>query len=145
MCPENLSLLWKGCLLLPFFSVQRWDKAKTDYGQKVNYMFSLQDSTLNAPQQTLICIHSISIMGDGLAKTISIIMLLQCVHWLIAVKSLDALGSNYLLYQGGMPLLPFFLWLLPYLNDLRKVQPAITFVQCKTDVLCPIRFLWDYI
>lgn len=49
-------------------------------GQKVNYMFSLQDSTLNAPQQTLICIHSISIMGDGLAKTISIIMLLQCVH-----------------------------------------------------------------
>lgn len=91
----------------------RQSKDKSDHGQEENCAFSLQDSTLNEPQQTLKCTHSLSIMGDGLAKTISVTLLLQCVHWLIAVKSLGPLGLNRLLYQGRMPLLPFFLWLLP--------------------------------
>lgn len=97
------------CCLLPFFSVQRWDKV--DHGNQT--VFSLQDSTLNAPQQTLNCMHNISKMSGSLAKTINIALLLQCIHWLIAVKSLDALGSSWLLYQGRIPLLPSFLWLTP--------------------------------
>lgn len=102
-------MIWKGCCLPPFFSVQRWDKA--DHGNQT--VFSLQDSTLNAPQQTLNCMHSPSIMSGSLAKTINITLLLQCIHWLIAVKSLDALGSSWLLYQGRIPLLPTFFQLLP--------------------------------
>lgn len=104
----------KGKLAAPFlFSAKlRHGKDKSDHCQKANCMFSLQDSTLNAPQKTLSYTHSLSITGDGLAKTTSITLLLQCAHWLITVKSLDALGSNWLLYRGRMPLLPVFLWLL---------------------------------
>lgn len=105
----------KGMLAASFFLCAkiRQGKVKSDHGQKANCVFSLQDSTLNAPQQTLNCRQCLSIIGDCLAKTISITLLLPYVHWLIAVKSLNALGSNWLLYQGRMPLLPVFLWLLP--------------------------------
>lgn len=96
------------CCSLSFLCKDRQGKDKPDHG-----VFSLQDSTLNAPQQTLNCMHSLGITGNGLAKTISITLLLQCVHWLSAVKSLDALGPNWLLRQGRMLLLPFFIWLLP--------------------------------
>lgn len=106
------TLALKGMLAAPllFCAKMRQGKDKSDHSQKVNCVFSLQGSTLNAPQQTLNCTHSLSIMGGGLAKTISITLLLWCVHWLIAVKSLHVFGSNWFLYQARMP---SFLWLLP--------------------------------
>lgn len=104
-----------GTLAAPFLfcAKMRKGKDKTSHGHIANCVLSLQDSSINAPQQTLNCTHRCSVTGDGPAETIGITVLLRYVHWLIVVKSWGALGSNWLLYQARTPLLPLFLWLLP--------------------------------
>ena len=101
------TLALKGILAIPFSFHEKMRQEKDKWqSQKVNCMMSLQHSTLNASQQTLRYTGSLRMMGSGLAEIINITLLLQYTCWLIAVKSLGALGSNWLLYQARVPLLP---------------------------------------
>jgi len=91
-------------------------------------------------------LQSLSITGDGLAKTISTTLLLQCVRWLIAVKPLDALGSNCLLYSRKNASAAFLsLTIMICIMASGKCNLPSHFFKCKTDGLCPSRFLWDCI
>lgn len=138
-------LALKGILAAPFLFHVKMRQQKDKSDQSESKLFSLQHSTLNASQQTFNCTHVPRIMGSGLAETISITLLLQCIHWLIAVKPLGALGSDWLLYQARMPLLPSFLYYYHLLWPYYDLHPASTFVQSRTDGFCPGRFTWGYI